>query len=600
MAEQTHIRNFSIIAHVDHGKTTLSDRLLEVTQTLSSREMRAQTLDAMDLEREKGITIKMHPVRLEYTAKDGQQYALHMIDCPGHVDFSYEVSRSLQACEGALLIVDASQGIEAQTLANVYLALENNLEIIPILNKIDLPGAEVERVSEEVEHVLGLPREEIILASGKEGTGVPEILEAIVARIPPPRGKNEAPARALIFDSQYNAYKGVIAYIRVVDGTIRTGDKLRLMGTDVLTEAMEIGFFRPGMVAGQSLSAGEVGYIATGLKSVRDCQVGDTITLIDNPATETLAPYEPAKPMVFAGLYPVDSGDYTLLRDALDKLRLNDAALSFEPETSAALGFGFRAGFLGLLHMEIVQERLEREYNIDLLITAPSVEYQVLTHAGEILIIDNPSELPDVGMIDQIEEPMMAISIIVPTRYIGVVMELVTGKRGVFQSMDYLDKERVVLKYEIPLSEIVVDFYDSLKSRTQGYASLDYHLSSYRTSDLVKLDVLVNGTPVDALSMITHRDNAYRQGRQLVEKLQKLIPRQMFEVPIQAAVGSRVIARETIRAMRKDVLSKCYGGDISRKRKLLEKQKEGKKRMKMVGNVEIPQDAFMAVLKLDS
>ncbi len=600
MAEQTHIRNFSIIAHVDHGKTTLSDRLLEVTQTLSSREMRAQTLDAMDLEREKGITIKMHPVRLEYTAKDGQQYALHMIDCPGHVDFSYEVSRSLQACEGALLIVDASQGIEAQTLANVYLALENNLEIIPILNKIDLPGAEVERVSEEVERVLGLPREEIILASGKEGTGVPEILEAIVARIPPPRGKNEAPARALIFDSQYNAYKGVIAYVRVVDGTIRTGDKLRLMGTDVLTEAMEIGFFRPGMVAGQSLSAGEVGYIATGLKSVRDCQVGDTITLIDNPATDTLAPYEPAKPMVFAGLYPVDSGDYTLLRDALDKLRLNDAALSFEPETSAALGFGFRAGFLGLLHMEIVQERLEREYNIDLLITAPSVEYQVLTNDGEILIIDNPSELPDVGLIDQIEEPMMSISIIVPTRYIGTVMELVTNKRGVFQSMDYLDQERVLMKYEIPLSEIVIDFYDSLKSRTQGYASLDYHLSSYRASDLVKLDVLVNGTAVDALSMITHRDNAYRQGRQLVEKLQKLIPRQMFEVPIQAAVGSRVIARETIRAMRKDVLSKCYGGDISRKRKLLEKQKEGKKRMKMVGNVEIPQDAFMAVLKLDS
>ncbi|GAA5527699.1 translation elongation factor 4 [Herpetosiphon gulosus] len=600
MAEQTHIRNFSIIAHVDHGKTTLSDRLLEVTQTLSSREMRAQTLDAMDLEREKGITIKMHPVRLEYTAKDGQQYALHMIDCPGHVDFSYEVSRSLQACEGALLIVDASQGIEAQTLANVYLALENNLEIIPILNKIDLPGAEVERVSEEVEHVLGLPREEIILASGKEGTGVPEILEAIVARIPPPKGTNEAPARALIFDSQYNAYKGVIAYIRVVDGTIRAGDKLRLMGTEVLTEAMEIGFFRPGMVAGQALSAGEVGYIATGLKSVRDCQVGDTITLVDNPATTSLAPYEPAKPMVFAGLYPVDSGDYTLLRDALEKLRLNDAALSFEPETSAALGFGFRAGFLGLLHMEIVQERLEREYNIDLLVTAPSVEYQVLTNAGEILIIDNPSELPDVGQISQIEEPMMSISIIVPTRYIGVVMELVTGKRGIFQSMDYLDKERVVLKYEIPLSEIVIDFYDSLKSRTQGYASLDYHLSSYRASDLVKLDVLVNGTAVDALSMITHRDNAYRQGRQLVEKLQKLIPRQMFEVPIQAAVGSRVIARETIRAMRKDVLSKCYGGDITRKRKLLEKQKEGKKRMKMVGNVEIPQDAFMAVLKLDS
>lgn len=599
MSKQNNIRNFSIIAHVDHGKTTLSDRLLEVTQTLTAREMREQTLDAMDLEREKGITIKMHPVRLEYTAQDGQQYALHMIDCPGHVDFSFEVSRSLQACEGALLIVDASQGIEAQTLANVYLALENNLEIIPILNKIDLPGAEIDRVSEEIEHVLGLPREEIILASGKQGTGVPNILEAIVERIPPPEGEPAAPTRALIFDSQYNAFKGVIAYVRVVDGAIKPGDKLRMMGTETITEVMELGTFRPGMVSGTSLSAGEVGYIATGLKSVRDCQVGDTITLFDNPAPQPLAQYRPAKPMVFAGLYPVDSGDYGLLRDALEKLRLNDAALSFEPETSAALGFGFRAGFLGLLHMEIVQERLEREYNINLLVTAPSVEYQVMRTDGEIVIVDNPSELPDVGQIEEIEEPVMDISIVVPTRYIGTVMELVTSKRGTYQSMDYLDQERVVLKYQIPLAEIVIDFYDSLKSRTQGYASLDYHLSGYRSGDLVKLDVLVNSVAVDALSMITHRDNAYRQGRQLVEKLRSLIPRQMFEVPIQAAIGSRVIARETIKAMRKDVLSKCYGGDITRKRKLLEKQKEGKKRMKMVGNVEIPQDAFMAVLKLN-
>ncbi|MBA3470470.1 MAG: elongation factor 4 [Herpetosiphonaceae bacterium] len=599
MPDQKYMRNYSIIAHVDHGKTTLSDRLLEMTQTLTSREMREQTLDSMDLEREKGITIKLHPVKLEYKAKDGHTYSLHMIDCPGHVDFSYEVSRSLQACEGALLLVDAAQGIEAQTLSNVYLALENNLEMIPVLNKIDLPGAEIELVSEEIEHVLGLPIEDIILASGKEGIGVPEILEAIVTRIPPPSGDPDAPARALIFDSHYNAYKGVIAYVRVVDGVIRHGDKLRLMGTDILTEAMEIGSFRPMMTPGEELSAGEVGYIATGLKSVRDCQVGDTVTLAASPAKEPLAPYEPAKPMVFAGLYPVDANDYPLLRDALDKLKLNDASISFEPETSAALGFGFRAGFLGLLHMEIVQERLEREYNINLLVTAPSVEYQVLLTDGSLIQIDNPSELPDVGLIEHIEEPVMEISVIVPSRYIGVVMDLVTGKRGTYLSMEYLDKQRVVLKYEIPLAEIVIDFYDTLKSRSQGYASLDYHLSGYRQADLVKLDVLVNTVAVDALSMVTHRDNAFRQGRQLVEKLQKLIPRQMFEVPIQAAVGSRVIARETIKAIRKDVLSKCYGGDISRKRKLLEKQKEGKKRMKMVGNVEIPQDAFMAVLKLN-
>lgn len=599
MANQQLIRNFSIIAHIDHGKTTLSDRLLETTQTLTAREMRAQTLDTMDLERERGITIKLHPVRLEYAARDGNTYSLYMIDCPGHTDFSYEVARSLQACEGALLLVDAAQGIEAQTLANVYLALENDLEIIPVINKIDLPGAEIELVSEEIEHVLGLPREDIILASAKEGRGIEDILEAIVQRIPPPSGDPAARARALIFDSHYNPYKGVIAYIRVVDGTIKVGDSLLLMGTDVQTDAMEIGTFRPMMIEGDRLSAGEVGYIATGLKSVGDCQVGDTITLSNQPALTPLATYRPAKPMVFAGLYPVDSNDYVLLRDALEKLKLNDAALFFEPETSAALGFGFRAGFLGLLHMEIVQERLEREYNIDLLVTAPSVEYQILLRNGEIITIDNPSELPDVGQIEEIEEPIMEISVVTPSRYIGVVMDLVTNKRGTYKTMEYLDKERVVIKYDIPLAEIVVDFYDVLKSRTQGYASLDYALSGYRVADMVKLDVLVNTVPVDALSMITHRDSAYRQGKQLVEKLQKLIPRQMFEVPIQAAIGTKIVARETIRAMRKDVLSKCYGGDISRKRKLLEKQKEGKKRMKMVGNVEIPQDAFMAVLRLE-
>ncbi|HEY1014710.1 MAG TPA: translation elongation factor 4 [Herpetosiphonaceae bacterium] len=599
MHDLSKIRNFSIIAHIDHGKTTLSDRLLELTKTVSAREMQEQTLDSMDLERERGITIKSHPVRLEYKAKDGETYFLHMVDCPGHVDFAAEVERALQACEGALLIVDASQGIEAQTLSNVYLALEANLEMVPILNKIDLPGAEIDLVSEEVEHVLGLPRADIILASGKQGTGVPDILEAIVERIPPPEGDISAPAQALIFDSHYDAYKGVIAYVRIMNGSIKRGDKLYLMGTEVVTDAMEVGTFRPKMVEGAVLSAGEVGYIATGLKTVVDCQVGDTITLNERKSSEPLAPFKPAKPMVFAGLYPVDSNDYGELRESLDKLKLNDAALSYEPETSAALGFGFRAGFLGLLHMDIVQERLEREYKIDLLVTAPSVEYQVLKTNGDIIVIDNPSELPDVGLIEEIEEPVMEISVVVPSRYIGVVMELVTGKRGTFISMDYLDKERVVLKYEIPLAEIVIDFYDTLKSRTQGYASLDYHLSGYRVADLVKLDVLVNTVPVDALSMITHRLNAQRQGRQLVEKLQKLIPRQMFEVPVQAAVGSKVIARETIKAIRKDVLSKCYGGDISRKRKLLEKQKEGKKRMKMVGNVEIPQDAFMAVLRLE-
>jgi GTP-binding protein LepA len=593
------IRNFSIIAHIDHGKTTLSDRLLERTGAIAERERREQALDSMDLEREKGITIKAKAVRLQYGAADGHDYELNLIDCPGHVDFSYEVSRALAACEGALLVVDAAQGIEAQTLANVYMALEHDLTIIPVINKIDLPGAEPELVAEEIERVLGLPAEEIIMASAKEGIGVDEILEAIVQRIPPPSGDPSAPLRALIFDSHYNAYKGVIAYVRVMEGELRAGEPVLLMGTDVRTETLEIGVFRPQMTPVEALRTGETGYIATGLKNVGESQVGDTVTLARSPAAQPLAGYRPAKPMVFAGIYPVEATDYPLLRDALEKLKLNDAALTYEPETSAALGFGFRAGFLGLLHMEIVQERLEREYDLNLLTTAPSAEYQVLTNGGEIVTFDNPSEMPDPGTIDTIEEPVMRISIIVPTRYIGPVMDLVTNRRGAFETMDYLDEQRVVLKYAIPLAEIVVDFYDQLKSRTQGYASLDYTLAGYQPADLVKLDVLVNGVPVDALSMITHRENAQRQGRQLVEKLRSLIPRQMFEVPIQAAVGAKIIARETVRAVRKDVLAKCYGGDVTRKRKLLEKQKEGKKRMKMVGNVEIPQEAFMAVLSLE-
>jgi GTP-binding protein LepA len=593
------VRNFSIIAHIDHGKTTLSDRLLERTGAMSERDRREQALDSMDLEREKGITIKAKAVRLDYQAADGEHYELNLIDCPGHVDFSYEVSRALAACEGALLVVDAAQGIEAQTLANVYMALEHDLTIVPVINKIDLPGAQPEVVAEEIERVLGLPAEDIIMASAKEGVGVAEILEAIVQRIPPPKGDPEAPLQALIFDSHYNAYKGVIAYVRVMDGELRAGEPVLLMGTEVRTDTLEIGVFRPQMTAVDVLRTGETGYIATGLKNVGECQVGDTVTLARAPAPQPLEGYRPAKPMVFAGIYPVDATDYPLLRDALEKLKLNDAALAYTPETSAALGFGFRAGFLGLLHMEIVQERLEREYDLNLLITAPSVEYQVLTTSEEIVTFENPSEMPDPSKIASIEEPVMQISIIVPTRYIGPVMELVTGRRGTFQTMDYLDEQRVVLKYTIPLAEIVVDFYDQLKSRTQGYASLDYTLSGYQEADLVKLDILVNSVAVDALSMITHRENAHRTGRQLVERLRSLIPRQLFEVPIQAAIGSKIVARETVRAIRKDVLAKCYGGDVTRKRKLLEKQKEGKKRMKMVGNVEIPQEAFMAILTLD-
>jgi GTP-binding protein LepA len=594
-----HIRNFSIIAHIDHGKTTLSDRLLELTGAMSERERREQALDSMDLEREKGITIKAKAVRLNYIAPDGCEYELNLIDCPGHVDFSYEVSRALAACEGALLVIDASQGIQAQTLANVYMAMEHDLAVIPVINKIDLPGAQPELVMQEIEHVIGIGGDEVIRASAKEGTGVPEILEAIVQRIPPPSGDDREPLQALIFDSHYNPYKGVIAYVRVMEGELRAGQQILLMGTGIKVEAQELGVFRPQMTPVDALSAGEVGYIATGLKDVSDVQVGDTVTLASRPAEQPLAGYRPAKPMVFAGIYPVESNDYGLLRDALDKLKLNDAALSYQPETSAALGFGFRAGFLGLLHMEIVRERLEREYDLNLLITAPSVEYRVLRSDGSVVVVDNPSDMPDPSKIEEIEEPVMQISVIVPTRYIGQVMELVTTRRGTFESMEYLEETRVLLKYRIPLSEIVVDFYDQLKSRTQGYASLDYTLVGYQSADLVKLDVLVNGVPVDALSMIIHRDFAQVQGRKLIEKLHSLIPRQLFDVPIQAAIGSKIIARETVKALRKDVLSKCYGGDVTRKRKLLEKQKEGKKRMKMVGNVEIPQEAFMAVLSLE-
>ncbi|MFN5059226.1 MAG: translation elongation factor 4 [Chloroflexota bacterium] len=600
MRDRKLIRNFSIIAHIDHGKTTLSDRFLEVTGTVTDRERRDQLLDGMDLEREKGITIKAKAVRMDYTASDGQVYELNLIDCPGHVDFTYEVSRALAACEGAILVVDAAQGVEAQTLANVYLAMEHDLEIIPVLNKIDLPGAHPEFVAAEVERILGVPAEDVLRASAKNGIGIKEILDAVVARVPHPQGDPDKPVRALIFDSHYDVYKGVIAYVRVIEGELRGNSKVRFMTSTVDADVLEIGYFHPTMVPVDSLGPGEVGYIATGLKQIGDVQVGDTVTLTNNPATEVLPGYRHAKPVVFAGLYPVESNQYTELREALEKLALNDAALTFSPEKSAALGFGFRCGFLGLLHMEIVRERLEREYDLTLLITAPSVEYNVMLQTGDIISVSNPSEMPEQGQISAIEEPVMAITVIVPTKYIGTVMELVTGKRGTFQAMDHLDPQRVSLKYLIPLNEIVVDFYDQLKSRTQGYASLDYTLSGYQESDLVKLDILVNHQPVDALSLIVHKDSAYHQGRQLVERLRKLIPRQMFEVPLQAAVGSKVIARESIRAMRKDVLAKCYGGDISRKRKLLEKQKEGKKRMKMVGNVEIPQEAFMAVLSLDT
>jgi GTP-binding protein LepA len=596
--QQARIRNFVIIAHIDHGKSTLADRLLERTGTLAQREMTAQVLDAMDLEREKGITIKAKAVRMQYQAADGELYQLNLIDTPGHVDFTYEVSRALAACEGALLVVDAAQGVEAQTLANVYLAIEHNLEIVPIINKIDLPSAQPEVVREEIERVVGLPGEDCILASAKQGIGVDEILEAIVHRIPPPHGDRDAPLRALIFDSHYDPYKGVIAYCRFMDGDAKAGDPVLMMSNGVRGEAMEVGVFHPNMIAIGCLEAGEVGYIASGLKDVRDVAVGDTITSVSRPAAEALPGYRPAKSMVFAGLYPTNGDEYPLLREALERLKLNDASLVYEPESSVALGFGFRCGFLGMLHMEIIRERLEREYNLELLITAPSVEYHVFMHDGSVRNVENPAELPSPGTFDRVEEPWVDVSIISPSRYIGPIMDLVQARRGTFGKTEYVDEQRVLLTYQMPLAELIIDFYDLLKTRTQGYASLDYHYADYRPAELVKLDVLVNGMPVDALSMIIHQDKAYQQGRSLIEKLRQLIPRQMFDVPLQAAIGGKIIARETIRAMRKNVLAKCYGGDITRKRKLLEKQAEGKKRMKRLGQVEIPQEAFMAVLSL--
>ncbi|MBI2941782.1 MAG: elongation factor 4 [Chloroflexi bacterium] len=596
---QLRIRNFSIIAHIDHGKTTLSDRLLEITGTVPDRQMTEQLLDSMDLEREKGITIKARAVRMSYSARDGETYELNLIDTPGHVDFSYEVSRSLTACEGAILVVDAAQGIEAQTLANTYLALEHDLTIVPVINKIDLPSAEPDKVAREIEDVIGIPARDVIRASAKEGTGIVDVLEVIVHRIPPPRGQSHQPLRALVFDSHYDSYKGVVAYVRVFDGAVQARANLRVMSTERETEAIEIGCFTPEMTPVDGLATGEVGYIATGLKDVGDCPVGDTLTEALNPAGEALPGYRPAKPMVFAGLYPVESSEYLLLREALEKLKLNDAALSFQPESSIALGFGFRCGFLGLLHMEIVQERLEREYGLNLLTTSPSVEYLVTTTDGRQLVIDSPADLPPENEFREIAEPWMDISVVAPARFIGAIMELVTQRRGEFDKMEYLDDQRVLLTYRVPLSEILVEFYDQLKSRTQGYASLDYSFAEYRQAKLVKLEILVNHQPVDALSVITHHEKAPLRGRELVEKLRRLIPRQLFEVPIQAAIGSKVVARETIAALRKNVLAKCYGGDVTRKRKLLEKQAEGKKRMKRVGNVEIPQEAFMAVLKLE-
>lgn len=596
---QSNIRNFCIIAHIDHGKSTLADRLLEYTGTVSSRKMTEQVLDSMDLERERGITIKLQAVRLNYRAKDGQDYVLNLIDTPGHVDFSYEVSRSLAACEGALLVIDASQGIEAQTLANLYLALEHDLEIIPVINKIDLPSADPERVKRELEESIGLDASEAILASAKTGVGTEEILEAIVKRIPPPQGDVNAPLRALIFDSHFDSYRGAVAYIRVVEGSLRVGDQITVMSTGKSFEVTHLGVFSPDMVPVEQLSAGEVGCVMAGMKEVRDTRVGDTITLTAQPAKEPLPGYRKAVPMVFSGLYPVDNEDYPALRDALEKLQLNDAALTFEPESSAALGFGFRCGYLGLLHMDIVQERLEREFQLNLISTAPSVEYRVILTDGSELMIENPAEFPDRTLVERIEEPFVLATIVTPEEFVGSVMELCQGRRGVFKNMEYLTPERVKLEYELPLSEILMDFFDKLKSYTKGYASLDYELIGYRESDLVKLDILINGKPVDALSSIVHRDVAYARGRQLAQKLKEVIPRQMFEVPIQAAIGNKVIARETIRALRKDVLAKCYGGDVSRKRKLLEKQKEGKKRMKQLGSVEIPQEAFMAILSVD-
>jgi len=595
------IRNFSIVAHIDHGKSTLADRLLEATHTIDKRQMTSQVLDSMELEREKGITIKARAVRLHYDAADGQTYVLNLIDTPGHVDFTYEVSRSLQACEGAILVIDASQGIEAQTLANAHLAMAQNLTIIPVINKIDLPSADPEMVMVELEETLAIPREDVLLASAKDGTGVSEVLEAIVHRVPPPAADTAAPLRALVFDSHYDAYKGVVAYVRLASGTLRDHQRIRFMATGAESEILELGYFRPQSVPTERLVAGEVGYVASGLKSIREAQVGDTLTTADaSGAAAPLPGYQEPLPLVFAGIYPLRGDDYPELRDALDKLHLNDAGFVYEPESSAALGFGFRCGFLGLLHMEITQERLEREFGLDLIASAPSVEYRVkVLHRADELVVDNPAQMPSAGDIEAIGEPWVAAQVITPTEYIGPLMELATTRRGEFQNMEYLDPTRVNLHFEMPLGELIIDFYDLLKSRSSGYASLDYSYIGYRPGDLVKLDVLVGGEPVDALSLIVHRSNAYRQGKALVEKLKELIPRQMFEVPVQAAIGSHIISRETIRAMRKNVLAKCYGGDVTRKRKLLEKQREGKQRMKRIGSVEIPQEAFLAVLRMN-
>jgi GTP-binding protein LepA len=594
------IRNFSIIAHIDHGKSTLADRMLQVTETVAKRQMKEQFLDNMDLERERGITIKLQAARMNYTSKDGQEYVINLIDTPGHVDFSYEVSRSLAACEGALLVVDSSQGVEAQTLANVYLALENNLEIIPILNKIDLPGSEPERVAKEIEEVVGLDCSSIIKASAKAGIGIDEILESIVHLVPPPSDTVDEPLRALIFDSYYDPYRGVIVYFRVMDGTVKKGDLVRLMASRKEYEIDELGVLSPNQIQVESLHAGEVGYFAAAIKTVEDARVGDTITLAQAPAKEPLPGYTEAKPMVFCGLFPTDSDQYEDLREALNKLKLNDAALSYEPETSSAMGFGFRCGFLGLLHMEIVQERLEREYDLDLITTAPSVIYRVTTIDGEVIEIDNPSLLPPPQQREKVEEPYIQVEMITPETYVGTLMELCQSRRGVFKDMRYFTLSRTALIYELPLAEVVTDFFDQLKSRSRGYASMEYQLIGYRENPLVKLDILVNGDGVDALAMIVHRDKAYYVGRALTEKLKELIPRHQFKVPIQAAIGAKVIASEHIPALRKDVLAKCYGGDISRKKKLLQKQAKGKKRMKAIGTVDVPQEAFMAVLKLDT
>ncbi len=595
---QKHIRNFCIVAHIDHGKSTLADRIMDLTGAVSAREAKQQLLDSMDIERERGITIKLTPVRMHYTY-DGEEYELNLIDTPGHVDFTYEVSRSLKACEGAILIVDASQGVEAQTLTNVYLALDNDLEIIPVINKIDLPSARPDEVKAEIEDVIGLPADDAPLISAKEGIGIDKVLEQVITLLPPPKGDFNKPLKALIFDSFYDSYKGAISIIRVFDGCVRAGDKIKMMATGATFDVTEVGYFTPGSTQAESLGAGDVGYLCASIKNVSDTKVGDTITLANNPTAEALPGFKEAEPMVFSGVYPADGARYDDLKEALEKLKLNDAALFYEPEVSVALGFGFRCGFLGLLHMEIIEERLEREFDLDLITTAPSVSYRVVTTKGETLEISNPTALPNMSEVDHLEEPMVKASIYTPPEYVGTIMELCQDKRGSFINMTYIETTRVLLEYEMPLGEIIYDFFDSLKSRSKGYASLDYEMNGYKKSDLVKMDILLNGEVCDALSLIIHRDKAYARGRAIAEKLKDVIPRQQFEIPIQAAIGGKVIARETVKAVRKDVLAKCYGGDITRKKKLLEKQKEGKKRMRQIGSVEVPSEAFMTILKFD-